>query len=77
MSSLNFDYEFNFTNGIFEQSIYDNCNIQDPIGDRQQIIENKVLEIIAIFNNLPNLNKFSTFVNHDSTRYKITLNNIR
>lgn len=76
MSDLTFTYEFNFTNGIFEQSIYDNCDIPDPNNLRQPIIENMVSEILTIFTNVPGLHIFSTFVNYENVKYKITLNNI-
>lgn len=70
-----FKYEFNFTNGVFEQVIYDKCDIKDNIGGRQIIIENMVLEILTIFKNIPGLHIFSTFVNYDNINYKITLKN--
>lgn len=77
MSDLSFVYEFNFSNGLFEQNIYDNCNIVDTIGDRQTYVENKVSEMLNIFQNVPGLNIFSTFLTHNDTKYKITLNNIQ
>ena len=75
--SNTFDCEFNFTDGNFNQAIYDACAIQDTIGDRQAFVENKVLEIKNIFNNMTSLNlhQFSTYMEHDNKNYKITVTN--
>jgi hypothetical protein len=77
MSNLSFVHEFNFTNGIFEKNIYDEFDVKDTIGDRQSIIENIIIEILTLFKNVPGLNIFSTFLNHNNIRYKITLINLK
>ena len=45
MSSTNFDYEFIFHNGVFEQTIYNQCTIPDTLGNRQAAIEGLVSTI--------------------------------
>jgi hypothetical protein len=77
MSNLEFEYEFNFVNGLFEQTIYDNYQIVDTTGTRQTIIENMVDEVLKIFTNVPGLNIFSTFVTVNSVKYKISVKNVK
>ena len=66
-----FDYEFEFFNKTFDQTIYDQCQIIDPA--RQAIVEAIVDQVIVILNNLIGVNKFSTFVDSDGLKYKITV----
>jgi hypothetical protein len=75
MSSLDFDYEFIFTSGSFDQVVYDNCTLLDS-GTRQAVVESTISEIQTIFINVPGVREFSTFVNVDNYRYKITVRNI-
>lgn len=70
-----FSYEFNFINGIFEQNIYDKCDINDNIGNRQIMIEDMVIKMLGILRDIPGLHIFSSFVNYDNIIYKITLKN--
>ena len=74
MSSTNFDYEFIFHNGVFEQTIYNQCTIPDTLGNRQAAIEGLVSTIQALFNNkFLNLHIFSSFVDNNNKRYKVTV----
>lgn len=74
--ATNFDYEFDFSSGSFDQAVYDACTIPDTLGGRQAIIEGIVAEIQSLFNNtVLNLHKFSTFVEHDTKTYKVTVTN--
>lgn len=74
---LTFDYEFNFLNGYFEQSIYDQCTITDTntdlLNNRQSLVESTVNNIMDIFTNIKGLNIFSTFINYNQHVYKITM----
>lgn len=71
--SVNFDYIFEFENGIFEQSIYDQCTIPEGPSNRQQQIEEKVNIMLQVFNNIKGLKNFETFIIIDSVTYKICL----
>lgn len=77
MTDINtYDYEFDFTSGSFDQTVYDECTLPDNLSTRQSEIESKVNQIVSIFSNLPNLNKFSTFYDDGTYRYKITVTNV-
>jgi hypothetical protein len=70
-----FDYEFVFPSGSFDQTVYDACTIPDTLG-RQALVETTISEIQNLFNNtVLNLHRFSTFVEHDTKTYKITVTN--
>jgi hypothetical protein len=74
MSSV--DYEFVFASGVFTQTEYDACPVADVVGDRQQVIEGTVAQIQNLFNNtVLNLHKFSTYVEHGTKNYKVTVTN--
>jgi hypothetical protein len=74
--SLQFDYEFIFSSGAFEQAVYDACNIPDILGGRQAAIEDTVREVQKIFDNkFLNLNKFSTFIEYGNKNYRVTVSN--
>lgn len=74
MSSI--DYEFVFASGNFTQEEYDACPVADLVGDRQEVIEGTVSQIQSLFNNtVLNLHKFSTFVEHGTKNYKVTVTN--
>jgi len=77
MSTLDFDYEFIFTSGTFDLSVYNLCTLEDTTGTRLNDVTNVVLEIQRIFSQLPGLNIFSTFLVQNQYRYKITLNNTK
>lgn len=71
-----FDYEFVFPSGAFNQAVYDECTIPDTLGGRQAVIEGKVDNIVSLFNNdVLNLHRFSTFVDYDDKKYKVTVTN--
>jgi hypothetical protein len=76
MSELNFDYEFKFTSGSFDSNIYNLCTLPDTVGTRLNDVKNIILKIQRIFIELPGLHIFSTFLQNDQYRYKITVNNI-
>jgi hypothetical protein len=76
MSSLDFDYEFIFTSGNFDQLVYNNCILLDNSNTRQNIVEFTISEIQTIFINLPRIQNFSTFINVDGKKYKITVCNV-
>ena len=77
MDKLYFDHEFTFNYGIFDENIYNQCVINDITGTRLQDVKNVILEIQKIFIQMPGLNIFSTFLQQDKYRYKITLNNTK
>lgn len=74
-NSLSFDYEFIFTNS-FDINVYNNCTISllsiDNIS-RQNLIETKTLELKQILTEVPGIHVFSTFLNFNGSKYKITL----
>ena len=71
-----FDYEFMFTSGLFDSSVYNTCTLSDTTGTRLRDVQAVVLEIHNIFTVLPGLHLFSTFLQQNNIRYKITVNNI-
>lgn len=74
--SLDYDYEFIFPNSIFQQNIYNLCTITlstELNTERQLLIENKVYEIQTVFNNIPGIRIFSTFLETGDKKYKITV----
>lgn len=76
MSALNFDYEFIFTSGAFDSNVYNLCTLEDTTGNRLNDVKNVILEIQRIFTQLPGLNIFSTFLQQNQYRYKITVKNV-
>ena len=74
MSELQFNYEFIFSSGSFDQSVYNQCTLPDETGTRLQDIKNTIFEIQAIFINVPGLHVFSTFLQESNYRFKITVN---
>ena len=73
MSELDFDYEFIFTSGEFDSTVYNLCTLEDNIGTRLNDVKNVILEIQRIFTQLPGLHIFSTFLQQSQYRYKITV----
>lgn len=76
MSELNFDYEFIFTSGLFNLTVYNLCTLQDTTNTRLNDVKNVIIEIQKIFKDLPGLHIFSTFLQQNQYRYKITLYNV-
>jgi hypothetical protein len=80
--SLNtiFDYEFYFnTDDITDvdkfNTIYNECNLEDPTGNRRSLIYDKCLEILQILARTPGIRVCSSFVNYDNKKYKVTVYN--
>lgn len=75
--STSFDYEFVFPDGVFSQTVYDACTIEDVVGGRQAVIQDTVSQIQNIFNNMSalNLHQFSTFAHYENNTYKVTVAN--
>ena len=76
-----YDYLFEFyTNDITDldkfNTIYDQCTLEDPTGNRKAIIYNKSLEILEILSRTPGIHICSSFVNYNNKRYKITVHNM-
>jgi len=65
-----------FTSGSFDLSVYNTCTLSDTTGTRLRDVEAVVSEIDSIFTVLPGLHLFSTFLQQNKIRYKITVNNI-
>ena len=80
--SLNtiFDYEFYFnTDDIIDidkfNTMYNECNLEDPSGNRRSLIYDKSLEILQILTMTPGIRICSSFVNYDNKKYKVTIYN--
>lgn len=73
--SLAHDYEFVFPSKTFDQTVYDQCTLNDSSNTRLSVLNDTIATISEIFTNLPNLNTFSTFKQIGEFRYKITLSN--
>jgi hypothetical protein len=76
----NFDYEFSFENNdIIDTNkfdiIYNQCTLPDPSGNRKELIYKKCLEIVQLLLAAPGFRIFSSFVNVDNKRYKVTISN--
>lgn len=71
-----FDYEFIFPLGVFDQNIYNQCTLPDVNNSRLQGVKDIIIEIKRIFTEIPGLHIFSTFLQQETYRYKITLNNV-
>lgn len=73
MSTFQFDYELNFTN-TFDASIITNSEIPDKDDiDLQSKLQEEFDKINGILNLHPGVKVLSSFVNHNSTNYKITV----
>jgi len=77
----NFDYEFSFDNndimdmGRFD-IIYNKCKIEDISGNRKDMIYNKCVEIMTLLSIAPGFRVFSSFINYNNKKYKVTIFNI-
>lgn len=56
-------------------TIYDKCTLADPSGNRRTLIYNKCLEIIQILTITPGIRVFSSFVDINDIKYKVTVSN--
>jgi hypothetical protein len=75
-----FDYEFVFyTNdiNITFDTIYNQCTLEDPSGNRRALIYDKCLEILQILTRTPGIHICSSFVNYNNKRYKVTIHNMK
>ena len=80
-SIFNFDYEFYFytedvTDPIKFDTIYNQCTIPDPSGNRKDLIYKKGLEIVQLLSVALGFHIFSTFVKIDNKKYKVTVHNM-
>jgi len=76
MSGVEFDYEFIFNKDTFDVNVYNACTIPDVTGGRQNVIEQQLNVMSHILSNsLPNLKVFSSFIDYNDYKYKITVNN--
>ncbi len=76
-----YDYLFEFyTNDITDldkfNTIYNQCTLEDPSGNRKVLIYNKYLEILQILSKTPGIRTCSSFVNYNNKRYKVTVHNM-
>lgn len=76
-----YDYIFEFyTNDITDlekfDTIYNQCTLDDPSGNRKAVIYNKYLEILEILSKTPGIRVCSSFVNYNNKRYKVTVHNM-
>lgn len=74
------DYEFMFyTDDVLDINkfniIYDKYTLEDPSGNRRTLIYNKCLEILQILTITPGIHVFSSFVNIDNKKYRVTVRN--
>ena len=77
MSLLDYNYEFAFTGGVFNSTIYNMCGIVDASGNRIGLVQNIITETQTLFTNTPGIKHFSTFFNYtDGNRYKVTVTNM-
>jgi hypothetical protein len=67
------DYEFIFPSVNYDQTIYDQCNIPDPTGKRQHVVQNFIEQLNFMLTQMPGVHNFSTFFNYLDKRYKVTL----
>jgi hypothetical protein len=79
-SIFDFDYDFIFltmdvTDTVKFDTIYNQCTLPDPSGDRKNLIYKKYLEIVQLLIVAPGFHIFSTFVKIDKATYKVTVHN--
>jgi hypothetical protein len=78
---FDFAYEFYFyendvTDSARFDTIYNQCTIPDPSGNRKNLIYNTCLEYMSILSVVDGIHILSSFVDIDNTRYKVTLHNV-
>ena len=79
-SIFDFDYNFIFltidvTDTVKFDTVYNQCTLPDPSGDRKNLIYKKYLEIVQLLIVASGFHIFSTFVKIDNTTYKVTVHN--
>lgn len=89
MSNFDFDYEFEICNCSFPQGdpqctsghcdpfddTYALCTLPDPSSTRYAIIFQKIQELLAIVQQISHLRGFSSFVEIDGRKYKVSIIN--
>ena len=78
---FDFDYNFSFltediTDLIKFDTIYNQCTLPDPSGNRKNLIYIKALEIVQFLLVSPGFHIFSTFIKVDNKKYKVTVHNM-
>jgi hypothetical protein len=56
-------------------TMYSSCTLSDVSGTRQQIINNKIIELIEVMSRFKDLHSLSSFTIIDGYTYKITIHN--
>lgn len=79
-SIFDFDYNFIFltmdvTDTVKFDTVYNQCTLPDPSGDRKNLIYKKYLEIVQLLIVASGFHIFSTFVKIGNTTYKVTVHN--
>lgn len=72
MSQFDFSYEFYFTND-FDANIILQSDAPDKSQNFQDLINGKVQEMKIVLSLHGGVHKFSTFLEHNEIKYKITL----
>jgi hypothetical protein len=80
-TQFDYDYIFTFyTNDITDvdkfNTIYNQCTLEDPSGNRRTLIYEKSLEILQILSIAPGIHTFASFVNYNNKQYKIIIHNL-
>lgn len=89
MSNFDFDYEFEICNCSFPQGdpectsghcdpfadTYALCTLPDPSGTRYTKIVAKIENFLGLVSQLSHLKQFSSFIEIDGTKYKLTIIN--
>jgi hypothetical protein len=78
---FDYDYIFEFyTNDITDldkfNTIYDQCTLEDPTGNRKALIYDKCLQISQILSITPGIHIFASFVNYNNKQYKVIVHNM-
>lgn len=82
LNTIQYDYIFEFyknddiTDISKFNTIYNQCTLEDPSGNRKDLIYNKCLEILQILSITPGIHICSSFVNYENKRYKVTVHNM-
>lgn len=75
MSQFDFDYELLFIN-VFNADIILQSDVPDKSQGFQDLIKDEVQKINSVLSLHSGVHKLSTFVEHNSIKYKITLEKI-
>jgi hypothetical protein len=82
LNTIQYDYIFEFyknddiTDISKFNTIYNQCTLEDPSGNRKDLIYNKCLEILQILSITPGIHICSSFVNYENKRYKVIVHNM-